>query len=788
MYFISFQAFLCGAALFAFAAVASADAEYPTPLRSPALFVDAAEWEDPGAAVDPTVMRGRPVEIDFEPLLQAARRPDGTVAFELFDDAWFTGIVERAEVRSPDSYTFIGRLLDEPNSSFTLVVRKQVMVANVRVPSRGTYYQIRYLGQGVHVVRQIDESKFPPCTTGTEHAAPMPAQAASGGEPARGCDDDGSVIDVLVVYTPLARQAVGGTEAMEALINLAVAESNTAYANSLIGTQLSLVYKSEIDYVESDSYSGHLYRLTDPDDGYMDEVHRLRDEYRADMVTLLVDDSSYCGVAWVMQELTLDFEAYAFNVVTHSCATGYYSFSHELGHNMGCAHDRANASVAGLYEFSYGYQDPDEVFRSVMAYNCPGGCTRVDHFSNPDVTYSGLPTGVPVTEADAAHNTLTINLTADTVANFRKSRDCNDNGVCDDVDIAGGTSEDCNDNGTPDECEFDCNNTGVPDDCDIMEGTSEDCNDNGVPDECIELEVDCNENAVPDECDISSATSRDCNNNGVPDDCEGDCNNNGTSDYCDVLDGLSPDENDNGYPDECEPPILFVDADAVGLNNGQGWTNAFNELQDALRIAGLDRSFVEEVWVAAGTYRPSEERDPGSPRTATFQLISGMGIYGGFAGGEISRHQRDPDNNVTILSGDLNGDDGPYFANNVENAYHVVTASNTDESAVLDGFTITGGNASGPYDGPYLNGYNSGGGMFIRTGSPTLVNLVFTENTTSGFASHGGGLTMQYAVGPTLIGCSFIGNTAQYSAGMNIGGRCTVTLINCTFIENRTVG
>ena len=135
--------------------------------------------------------------------------------------------------------------------------------------------------------------------------------------------------------------------------------------------------------------------------------------------------------------------------------------------------------------------------------------------------------------------------------------DCNENGLLDETDIAGGTSDDCNGNGVPDECEiFDCNANGIPDSCDLAIGTSDDCNGNGIPDEC---EPDCNVNGIADDCDLEAGTSEDCNANGIPDECEpsgtADCNGNATSDLCDIHVGSSWDCNRNDVPDECEGPV-----------------------------------------------------------------------------------------------------------------------------------------------------------------------------------------------------------------------------------------
>ena len=150
--------------------------------------------------------------------------------------------------------------------------------------------------------------------------------------------------------------------------------------------------------------------------------------------------------------------------------------------------------------------------------------------------------------------------------------DCNDNGVPDEDDIAGGVSSDCDGNSVPDECQEDCNQNGIADPCDITAGTSGDCDGNSVPDECQPdcnnngvadacditggLESDCDGNAVPDSCDIASGAG-DCDGNGAIDACEiaggaSDCNFNGSLDGCDISSGTSADCNGNGIPDECD--------------------------------------------------------------------------------------------------------------------------------------------------------------------------------------------------------------------------------------------
>jgi len=209
------------------------------------------------------------------------------------------------------------------------------------------------------------------------------------------------------------------------------------------------------------------------------------------------------------------------------------------------------------------------------------------------------------------------------------------------------------------------------------------------------------------------------------------------------------------------PDIIYVKADATGANNGTSWEDAYSDLQAALATAQSG----DEIWVAAGAYQPTA----GTDRTATFQLRSGVALYGGFAGGETDRDERDWEANVTILSGDIGN---PEDAS--DNCYHVVTGSDTDHTAMLDGFTITGGNA----DGDSASRDDLGGGMYNDNGSPTLTHCTFSSN----HAKWGGGMGNDNS-SPTLTSCTFSGNSADWGGGM-ANGHSDPTLDNCTFSGN----
>jgi len=196
-------------------------------------------------------------------------------------------------------------------------------------------------------------------------------------------------------------------------------------------------------------------------------------------------------------------------------------------------------------------------------------------------------------------------------------------------------------------------------------------------------------------------------------------------------------------------PVLFVDSLAEGMDDGSSWVDAFTGVQEALSFARQCPGLVDEIWVAAGTYTPAP---PNGDRNASFELLSGVGLYGGFAGWETRRDDRDWQENVTTLSGDLSENDDAHSDNNQENSYHVVFAGGTDSTAIFDGFAVVAGNANGDWP------RNAGGGMFISFAKPIVSN------------------------------CRFVGNEAQNSSGMLVYGNGSApTIANCLFSENTSI-
>jgi hypothetical protein len=217
--------------------------------------------------------------------------------------------------------------------------------------------------------------------------------------------------------------------------------------------------------------------------------------------------------------------------------------------------------------------------------------------------------------------------------------------------------------------------------------------------------------------------------------------------------------------------IRYVKADSTGANTGASWANAYPSLQTALAAAQSR----DEIWVAAGTYKPTT----GTDQSIYFRMIDGVAIYGGFAGTETARGQRNWSTHATVLSGDIGT-----IGTASDNTYHVVVGAN---GAVLDGFTITGGYANGNNGNSY-----AGGGIINDSVSPTIANCTFANNAASGINHRGGGMYNTNS-SPTVTNCSFTNNTAADSLGDESygGGMCndnsSPTVTNCTFANNTAI-
>ena len=417
----------------------------PAQLDVGPVFTNASQTAGVTTMSGPTGIRSRIALVDLAKLSEVRDADGGQLTLNLFDDAVFAALVERVATHA-NGYSLAGRLDGVELGRFNLVVHDNVTVGIVRAGQVGTYH-IRYLGDGTHVLRQIDTAAFPRCGVtreSTRHVHEVLSNPADSDRPKAdrgstlGYDrsaDDGGVHDILVLYSDVTRKAAGGTSAIRAEIQLAIDAANDAYDASGVVSRLRLVHMEEVVYDEAtgwDGYVDHLLRLGIPDDGYFDHIHGSRDRLGADFVSLIVEDTDpdllgtkTCGMAPIMQELSPDFEPLAFSVVSRECSGDNWTLAHEVGHNQGCAHDRDNASNEGLYSYSYGYHLTGDTrgWSTIMAYDdAENNWQRFEQFSNPYRLHDGAATGVPIGNPGEAHNVATINSSRVTVARFRTTR------------------------------------------------------------------------------------------------------------------------------------------------------------------------------------------------------------------------------------------------------------------------------------------------------------------------------------------------------------------------------
>ncbi|MTW21451.1 M12 family metallo-peptidase [Allochromatium palmeri] len=348
-----------------------------------------------------------------------------TLNLNLFDDTDLVAVRDSVVKDARGGSVWLGHIQDYPDSEVVLAARGKVLMGTVSVDGR--FFEIVYVGGNTHAVRELDPNKLPakfepeqlptPDDLGDGDVATDASVTATGDTPSA----TGQVVDVMVVYTPKARANAGGAAGIETKIMNAVARANQAYLNSQIDMYLNLVHMEEIAYTETGDMVTAWNRVMGTSDGYMDDVHALRNEYGADQVALITADSNYCGYATIMNSdwRSTAFAPWAFAVLhddsIYNCLGSNDSFAHELGHNQGNVHDPDNAPSMGAYPDSYGYRECGR-FRDIMSYSCSGE-PRIPYFSNPNLTYNGYAIGIEGS-SDTARS---MNATAPIVANFRVS-------------------------------------------------------------------------------------------------------------------------------------------------------------------------------------------------------------------------------------------------------------------------------------------------------------------------------------------------------------------------------
>ena len=315
---------------------------------------------------------------------------------------------------------------DATDSEVALVIQGVDLLGSIH---RGNEtWKVHPLGDGATAVYRYDTARLRrhPPNRGEFMRKNMRMQRQVPSRDAAGtAADTGDVIDVLVAYTPTAREGVGN---IDAFIQFAIDNTHRAYSNSNIGFRLRLVHKHQVRYVQNSDMLQDLDFLSDPRDGHMDELPNLRNLYGADLVVLIVarPTNSVCGIGWLPDFARYpdrDFSNMGFSVVAQNCETvRYNTFAHELGHNQGAAHNPfyARAISPPTFPYRHGRCNAAEGWHTIMSYGLgeQGRCTpQIKYFSSPNIRYQGTPTG----DAAVHDNRRVLLETARRVANFRQT-------------------------------------------------------------------------------------------------------------------------------------------------------------------------------------------------------------------------------------------------------------------------------------------------------------------------------------------------------------------------------
>lgn len=386
----------------------------------------------------PSALRSRAIFLNPVIASSDVLVPGDVITLNLFADKMLTANIDRVGKNVNGTVTVRGSIEGYPFASAIITTTNNNSLALIQIPETGEHYRIQMnsldgvhylLEEDVNNLKKLEDAPSPTPPTTLQTTATMDTVATAASDPLTAVN-----LDVMIVYTPAARVWADSEDGGIAnVIAQAVAKGQLALDNSNTIMTITLVYSGEVAYTEindPEHSSLDLENLTYTSDGYMDEVHTLRDQYGADIVGLFADPGLlYGGIGWLL-EVTSGNPTYAFSITRVQQASWTYTYIHEMGHNMGCHHSKEQLPDyqpgPGLFDYSAGWRwtgSDSGKYCSVMTYEegtyFADGIThtRVGYFSNPSITYQDVATG----DAADGDNARTIREVKDVLAAYRQA-------------------------------------------------------------------------------------------------------------------------------------------------------------------------------------------------------------------------------------------------------------------------------------------------------------------------------------------------------------------------------
>jgi len=374
-------------------------------------------------------IRQRPVQIN-----PAVGKADGVRLGDRlwvtpFADQTYVAVIDLAETNVNGVRAVRGRVEAWDGATVLLSSREGRTLGTLNIPSQGRQFDICPAdSSGEHWVLEVDRGNrdllpdAAPLRPPFEEAASLQAPQS----PAAPSAVAGQTrLDIMVVYTAAARDWAASRGGIELIISQDIQNDVLALQNSGLNMTARLVHSALVDYAESGDSGTDLTRLKDTADGDMDDVHKWRNTYGADLVQLLALADDTGGIGYLLN-MTSGLPTYAFTLVRVQQAGWSYTSIHEIGHNLGCHHrkDQAVQPGPGLFSYSAGWRwigSDGNRYCSIMSYpdSWDGQpVAQTPYFSSPLIYYMGAATG----DAVNADNARTIRQSGPVVAAYRKKQ------------------------------------------------------------------------------------------------------------------------------------------------------------------------------------------------------------------------------------------------------------------------------------------------------------------------------------------------------------------------------